>query len=219
MENQPRRISGICLAVWLLAVMPAAAGGDFYRYINDEGIVVVDYRVPPEYVARGYEVLNDEGAVIRVVPRALTEQERQVADARQSREDEARAEAERLRQWDESLLLRYSTIADIEAARERALGELRIRVSILKSNKRSLKQQVETYQAQAADLERSGKSVELVLLRTIEDLQDDIDTTDRAMADRMSEIETVATAYRQDIDRFGMLLDMVEFRRALPAAH
>ena len=58
----------------------------------------------------------------------------------------ASAEQQRLREWDESLLLRYSTVADIEAARERALRDLRIRLSILKGNKRSLKQQAENYQ-------------------------------------------------------------------------
>ena len=73
-------------------------------------------------------------------------------------------------------MLRYSTIEDIEAARERALRDLRIRVSILKSNKRSLKQQVENYQAQAADLERSGKEVDVERLQVIEDLQGEIAT-------------------------------------------
>ncbi len=83
----------------------------------------------------------------------------------------AEAEQERLRQWDESLLLRYSTIEDIEAARSRALSSLLINVSILKSNTRSLKQQVENYQAQAANIERRGGEVDVQRLGAIEDLQ------------------------------------------------
>ena len=68
------------------------------------------------------EVLNDLGVVIKVVPRELTDEEREVHDARELLEEQARAEEERLRKWDESLLLRYSTVEDIEAARERAAG-------------------------------------------------------------------------------------------------
>ena len=179
--------------------------------------MVVDYRVPAKYIAGGYEVLNDEGVVIKVVPRELTEEEKQAANAQQLLDAEAQAEEERLRKWDESLLLRYSSVEDIEAARERGLRDLRIRLSILQSNKRSLKHQVESYQAQAADLERSGKEVDVARLRTIEDLQNEIAVTERAILDREREIENVSAAYQLDIERFGMLLDAVELRRSMVA--
>ncbi|MDB4542803.1 hypothetical protein N9241_01025 [bacterium] len=201
----------------LLSVAPAAQSRELYRYYNAEGNMVVDYRVPAEYIAGGYEVLNDDGVVIKVVPRELTEDEKQAADAQQRLDAEAQAEEERLRKWDESLLLRYSSVADIEAARERGLRDLRIRLSILQSNKRSLKHQVESYQAQAADLERSGKEVDVARLRTIEDLQDEIATTERAIVDREQEIEDVSAAYQLDIERFGQLLDAVELRRSMVA--
>jgi hypothetical protein len=94
---------------------------------------------------------------------------------------------------------------------------LRIRVSILRSNKRSLKHLVENYQAQAADLERSGQQVDVARLVVIEDLQGEISSTDRAIADRELEIEQVGAAYQQDIDRFEMLLEVVELRRSLIA--
>ena len=204
-------------ALLLLAVAASAQGRELYRYTDENGNVVVGYQIPPGYVAGGYEVLNDEGVVIRVVPPAPTEAEQLAADDRERREAEARAEEERLRKWDESLLLRYSTVADIEAARDRALRDLRIRVSILQSNKRSLKQKVENYQAQAADLERSGKTVDVARLQAIEDLQAEIRSTDRAIGEREREIEEVAGAYQQDIERFEQLLDVVELRRSMIA--
>ena len=207
----------LCLFGALLSVAPGAESQNLYRYTNTEGTTVVDYQVPAEYVANGYEVLDKKGTVIEVVPRELTEAEREVRDAQQLLEDQARAEEQRLREWDESLLLRYSTVADIEAARERALRDLRIRVNILKSNKRSLRQQVENYQAQAADIERRGQQVDAERLKAIEDLQDEIAITDRAIVDRQQEIEKVSQAYQQDIERFEMLLDVVELRRSLAA--
>lgn len=203
------------ISVMLLGLVPAAHSRDLYRYYNAQGNMVVDYRVPKEHIAGGYEVLNDKGVVIRVVQRELTAGERELVDAQQKLDESARAEEERLRKWDESLLLRYSTIADIEAARERSLRDLRIRVSILKSNQRSLKQQVEDHQKQAADQERSGRQVTVTQLRAIEGLQGELGVTDRAIVDRGREIEEVAAAYQQDIDRFEMLLEVVELRRTL----
>lgn len=201
----------------LLALSQAVFAVDLYRYINDEGSTVIDYQVPPEHVKKGYEVINDKGVVVRVVPRELTEEEQKEADALKRLEQEALAEQQRLQEWDEALLLRYSTIEDIEAAQERALRDLRIRVSILKSNKRSLKQQVENYQAQAAEMERMGREVDVARLQAIEDLQSEIAITDRAIADREVEIEAVSAAYESDIERFEVLLDMVEFRRNMMA--
>ncbi|MEZ5568476.1 MAG: hypothetical protein R3E54_09085 [Halioglobus sp.] len=201
--------------VCLLAFAPLLEARELYRYRNDQGNVVVDYQVPAEYVGKGYEVLNDEGMVIRVVPRELTEEEKKAADAQKKLEEAARAEQERLRQWDESLMLRYSTVADIEAARERALSNLRIRLSILKGNRRSLKQKIENYQAEAADIERSGRQVDMARLRAIEELQEEIGATERAIADRKREIEDVSAAYQTDIERFEQLLEVVELRRTL----
>ena len=211
-----RQIILVLLPVLLFAAAHVQSR-NLYRYYDAEGKMVVDYRVPAEYVGKGYEVLNDKGVVIQVVPRELTEEEKAQRDVEERLQLDAEAEQERLRKWDESLLLRYSALEDIEDARERALRDLRIRVSILKSNKRSLKLQVENYQKQAADLERAGKAVDLERLQTIEELQGEIASTDRAIDDRQREIEEVSSAYQQDIDRFEMLLEVVELRRSLLA--
>jgi hypothetical protein len=208
--------TGTIAALSLLLPMWAQAA-NLYRYTNAEGVTVVDYQVPAAYVRSGYEILNADGMVVRVVPRELSDEEKKVLNAQQELEAAASAEERRLREWDESLLLRYSTVEDIEAARERALRDLRIRLSILKSNKRSLKQQVETYQAQAADMERSGREVDIARISAIENIQAEIASTERSIKERSREIEAVSAAYQKDIDRFGMLLEVVELRQTLLA--
>lgn len=208
------RYTAVALSLLFSAWSQAA---NLYRYTNAEGVTVVDYQVPADRVGNGYEILNADGMVVRVVPRELSEEEKKVRNAQQELEAEASAEERRLREWDESLLLRYSTVADIEAAQERALRDLRIRLSILKSNKRSLKHQVENYQAQAADMERSGREVDVARISAIENIQAEIASTDRSINERAREIEDVSAAYQRDIDRFGMLLEVVELRQTLLA--
>lgn len=218
-DRMVAKSTGITLFLASLMMMSGmnSHARDMYRYTNEQGNTVVDYQVPPEFASGGYEVLNEKGVVIEVVPRALTPQELANRDTRERLRDEALTEEKRLREWDESLLLRYSTIADIEAARERSLSELRIRVSILKSNRRSLKQTVENLQAQAAEQERRGNAVDVKHLRAIEAAQTEIEITDRALADRDVEIDQVAADFQADIDRFEMLLEVVELRRNMLA--
>lgn len=203
----------ILCSVTLLTWPSIARSSDMYRYTNDQGNTVIDYRIPAEYAAQGYEVLNSKGIVIDVIERELTEQELARASEQDKLAHSDALEKERLRKWDESLLLRYSSIEDIEAARERALRDLRIRVSILKSNTRSLKHQVENYQAVAADIERSGGTVDAQRVTAIEHLQREIGATERTMGDREVELRSVAKEFQKDIDRFSMLLELVELRR------
>lgn len=212
--SRTQTVFALFLAGSILAA-PAALARQMYRYINAEGNKVVGYQVPPEFVANGYEILSETGALIAVVPRQLNEGEREDMDEQARRERDAAEEKERLRKWDESLLLRYSTLDDIEAARERALRDLRIRVSILKGKLRSLKQQVENYQAMAADQERLGNTVDVEHLKAIDDLQSEIASTERAVRDRQEEIASVDADYDRDVDRFSQLLDIVELRKAM----
>jgi hypothetical protein len=203
------------LAVLLLTSPIIASAKDLYRYINDQGNIVVDDHVPPKYAAKGHEVINPEGVVLKVVPRKLTEEELAQRGVVERQAQDAAAEEERLLLWDESLMLRYSTIEDIEAARERTLRDLRIRVSILKSNTRGLKQQVENYQRVAAGIERSGGTVGVERLTLIEELQFEISATERSIADRQAEVALVQKGFQEDIGRFEMLLEVVELRRSL----
>lgn len=199
-----------CAAALLLALaVPAVFAQQLlYRYVNEDGVKVINFQVPPDVIARGYEVISESGRVIEVVPPKVSESERE--------EDRLQAEqAKEQREWDERLLLRYSSIADIEAARERALGDLRVRVSILRGKQRTLSQQIENYQGQAADLERLGRAVDDKLLQAIEDSRTELDNTNRAIEDRESELAAVADGYNRDIERFSSLLDVVEMRRRI----
>lgn len=209
----------LLLLLSLLAPLSQGApkGGELYRYHDDQGQMVVGSHVPPEHVAKGYEVLNERGIVIRVVPRALSEEERADAGLRRALEERAVREEERLRAWDESLLLRYSTTEDIEAARERALSDLRVRLNILRSNRATLKFQVENYQAEVADMERSGEHPDEARLRNIANLQLELAQTERQIEERQQEISQVEASFARDIERFAQLEEVVELRRRMSA--
>ncbi len=116
----------------------AAPGGavELYRYVNDKGVVVLDRQgVPPQYIGKGYQVLNDQGRVIRTVPPAPTAEE-----LRQRKAAQAQASS------DAQLLRLYSSLEDVDRARERRLAELDGLSSVARGNLQSLKlQQANVY--------------------------------------------------------------------------
>lgn len=156
------------LAVTLLAGQTLAAGQtggpvELYRYVNEKGITVIDRMgVPPQFIGKGYEVLNDQGRVIRVVPPAPT-----AAEIEQRKADAARASS------DTQLLRLYTSVDDVDRARDRKLSELDGLSSVAKGNLQSLKTQQANLQARAADQERAGRQVPDDLVAQLSNLRDE----------------------------------------------
>jgi len=211
-----RRLQRLLIGCGLwFAVVPLVGAANLYRYNNDRGVTVVDWRIPAEYAAKGYEVLSEQGVVIEVVPPALTSAQRADRDVLQRQLEAAEVERRRLQAWDESLLLRYSDTMDIEEARDRALRELQIRISILRSNMRALRQRVESLQSRVAAAERRNETPNQYDLDSIQALKAEIVSIERSIEDRAQQVASVTENYQADIDRFKQLQDVVDLRRRM----
>ena len=207
--------SPIALFVAMLLVSLSTQADNLYRYKNDVGGTVVDWRVPPEFAGRGYEVLNAQGQVVEVVPRQLSSGELQNKDLVKRLQQEAKLERARLAKWDKFLLLRYSTVEDIDAARDRALRDLKIRLSILASNQRTARNRLESVLARVADMERRGDVPLEQDLDAIAALRADIANTGRAIKEREAQVLEVTDSFDEDRSRFIQLQDVVLLRRSL----
>lgn len=203
------------LATVLLCASSSLDARELYRYKDASGVSVINDRLPPEIAALGYEVLSETGVLLRVVPPKKTSEQLEALDAQESEVERAQRQAEQQRKADELLLIRYSSIDDIKAARERSLQALQIRANILRSNLRSMAQQMGNYQAEAAAIERLGQPLDQERIDVIKSLRARIETSQRALSDREQEVNEVTQAYQDDIDRFQHLMDQVMMRRSL----
>ena len=204
------------LAVVVALVSCSIATADnLYRYKNNEGGTVVDWHVPAKFAGRGYEVLNPQGEVIEVVPRQLSSSELNDKDLVERLKRGAEAERARLAEWDRFLLLRYSTVEDIDAARDRALRELKIRLSILASNQRVARGRLETVLSRLADVERRGEAPSEQDLAAVDTLRSEIGSLGRSIEEREGQVTAVTEDYARDRDRFAQLQDVVVLRRSL----
>jgi hypothetical protein len=206
--NRCRRLLWAAGFVLLLATAATVdAASKLYRYTTDRGVTAIDDHVPPEFVKNGYEILSPDGRVLESVPRQLTGEEG-------SRKRAADAETKRLREWDKNLLLRYSSVDDIADAQNRALREIDVRISILRSNLLSAKAQVEHEQEKAADIERKGGSVPEAITSNIDTLKREVAGIEGSIVERTRDKENTRAGFQRDIDRFKTLQAVVEYRRS-----
>lgn len=203
----------VILLSLLLSGLTIAADNRLFRYKNERGVVVIDDAIPPEYAKLGYEILNQWGEVIETVPRELTPEELAALSDEEKAKRNEKEQAERMQAWDLRLLRRYSTTGDIEAALDRRIKELHIRLSILKANLLSTKKQIERQQAQAANIERSGREVPASLKENIAELQEEIRLAELSIEARNEEIEKVREEFQKDIDRFRYLIEVKGYKR------
>jgi hypothetical protein len=210
----------IVLTLVVASFVLSGQAAQLYLYKNHDGVVVIEDRIPPEYSGNGYDVISADGSLIQKVPRELSEEElvlRNTDEARlRLREEEAKLQQE----WDESLMLRYSSVEDIQAAESRAMRDLSIRISILKSNLSSIKAQIEREQQKAADIERAGGTAPEHQIKNIGILRLEIEDTEQSIATRQEEINSVRQSFQRDIERFKTLQARVQMRReqSRPAA-
>ena len=200
--------------LWVSGAVPA----ELYRYQNEAGVTVVDWAIPAAYVSDGYEVLSESGQVVRVVPPAKTETElERDAAAKQARDAEAAAEAAQLER-DTFLLRRYSTIQDIEAARDRSLRELDIRIAILNSQRETLSHQLARHEAALGSTGQSDQMTNQYEEETVAALRAEICSLDEATQGRQQQAAALAEAFSRDIERFAELEEIVALRRQMSAS-
>ncbi|MEX6500811.1 DUF4124 domain-containing protein [Pseudomonas zhanjiangensis] len=186
--------STLLLGLLLPALAPAT---ELYRYVDDQGVTVLSRQgVPPELIGKGYEVLNEQGRVIQVVPPAPSAEEMQ-----RLLMEKARAGS------DKQLLRLYSSPADVDRARERKLVELDGLIGVAQGNLQSARTQQANLQSQAADYERAGRAVPQQLLSQIDSQKDEQRRLQKEI-DRYKELrEQAEVSFAADRARLGELLD------------
>lgn len=200
-----RRVLGPLLLA-MLFTGTAQADKVLYRYLDDDGRVVLNDTLPASAAGRGYEIIRPDGRLVESIDPALPEEE---MEAERLRQEEEAAQ----RRWDESLLLRYSSVADIEDAKKRALGDIQVRVSILRGNLNYLKTQVEREESRAAELERRNQEVSQAQKDTIATLKSQIADVEDLIAIREREKNQTETRFNRDIERFSVLLKAIGRQR------
>lgn len=187
----------IRLALILGAMAPLAAQAELYRYTNEKGVTVLDrLGVPPQFIDKGYEVLNDQGRVVRTVPPAPTLEERQRMQA-----DKARAGS------DAQLLRLYTSVEDVDRALQRKLSELDGLITVAKGNQQSLRTQQANLQAQAADNERAGRQVPEALVAQIDNVRSEYKRLDDDIARYQDERKKAQATFAADRARLAELLN------------
>lgn len=185
-----------------------AYGANLYRYRDDQGRTFTASQVPAAFVKNGYEVLNERGQVIQVVPRSLTEAE--LAAQADEREQLRLAEEARQRQEESDMLLLrlYRSPEEVIRRRDSTIEELEAQITALGALREDAQERVGQLQERADNNIAAGREVPANVVSQLEDATEERDRLQRQI-DRLENErqETLATA-DQNIERLKQLLNL-----------
>ncbi len=192
-------------ALILALISPVAFAARLYRF-NVDGQMIMKDHVPPEYAQMGYDILNDQGLVVKRISPAPTPEEL-AAMAAQEAIKKARLERIRIRrEADQALLRVYSKPGDVERARKRKVGNIDGYISLQQRRIVDLTEKLERAQARAANYERSGQEIPVDMRLEIAQLQNQIRESHSNIKTRNMEKIESTKVYAEEYSRMQILL-------------
>jgi hypothetical protein len=192
------RLIPVVILSFLLSTVAYSAptgSGKLYRYKDDNGVVVIRSILPSEQIKHGYEILDRNGKVIKVIPSESEIASQQESVRKKKEQDD----------YDLSLLRRYSFVKDIEEERRRKITELSNRLNVLKGNLTGVRAELENAYVIVADSERGGKEVDPVQKKRIQKLEEQITVTEQQIKHNEEDIRRREAEYARAMVRFREL--------------
>jgi chromosome segregation ATPase len=174
----------------LLALIPVAvatyANEKLYRYMNEDGVVVIDFSIPPKFADKGYEVLSPSGRVLETVaPKQSDEMS----------SSERKAAAEEQKREDLYILRSYSSVDDVNNARKRRLSMLDYEIDSLSRKLEDYQKRRRELSAKAASYQAAGKQPPESTAELLKDLEDQSVITRNNVAERRKQYQALNKKY------------------------
>jgi len=196
----------IGLLTFAVAAGAAERKGTVYRWVDDDGIVHFDDRVPPEYTEHDKDILTDEGVKVgsirgRKSPEEI-EAERVAAEVAQKREMQLRA--------DKALLSTYLSVDEIRMHRDRRVELFQAQSRVTELFLSNLEGRLQKLEREASRYSPYSNDPDAMMIDP--DLMDDISDTKSTITRHESNLEkfqadelTIVARFQGDINRFKTL--------------
>ncbi|MBU1225268.1 MAG: DUF4124 domain-containing protein [Gammaproteobacteria bacterium] len=195
-----RRTAFSLLAASLLAAGMAQAA--MYRWVDGNGRVHYSDTPPTTYQKSGGAELNKQGLVIK---RTQSEAERQAEAERLAEQKRIQAERDKQAQIDRALTQTYTTEAEIDLARDRALEHHKLAIKGAQIRGEAVDKNLADLRARIARVEKAGRKVGQGLQDQLAQANKESQDLKRIIQNNEAAMETVREKYAADKARFREL--------------
>jgi hypothetical protein len=170
-----------------------------YRWVDSTGRVQYSDTPPTTFNRSGGAELNKQGHVIR---RTQSEAERREAAARQAEQKRVQAQQQKQAQLDRALMATYTSEAEIDLARDRALEHHKLAIQGAETRAGAVDANLAELRTRVYALERSGRPVSPNLEAQVAQAARESEDLKRTIVSNREAMEKVREKYAADKARF-----------------
>lgn len=232
-------MTGVCMKLrqaigrgsWLLAIAAALVVVDASAQANkssttgkkklvcwtdNAGNTACGDAVPPQFASKERKIIDGAGRTVKVIPGALTAEQRAEMEAQAQRDAIAQREAERVAAHDRALTATYSAPEDIAALRDDRLSTIDTQIELAESALRRDSVSLAELRSRLPAPD-SGKQPSVALVKNIEQFESTLAENQRSIAEMRRKRASLCTESARDIQRFQELkTGVVSYRSPCP---
>jgi hypothetical protein len=179
-----------------------AAQAVMYRWVDSNGRVHYGDTLPPNYQQSGAAEMNKQGQVIR---RTKSEAERRADAERRVEQQQAEAVQKEQSQRDRALTSTYTSEAEIDLARDRALAHHRLAIKGAETRGQAVEANLADLRARIARIEKAGRPVGSNLKSQLDQAMRESQELKRTIRSNEEAMSQVREKYAVDKARFREL--------------
>lgn len=207
------RFSFLPLAI-ILASIAFSAQAKMYKWVDEDGQMHFGDKIPPKYLVRAHDELNEQGVKIKHKAAAKTPEEK-AAERRLKREQKKAALIEkRKQQRDRVLLDTYTTERDLIVARDSRLDAVGSQIHLAETIISDSNKKIEAMEKHITEIQASNREVPLDLYERLENEKQQVIVQSKVMETHKKRRDEIALQFNDYIERFKVLKAEQKAKRA-----
>lgn len=172
-------------------------------WTNSDGVRECGDSVPPEYSKQGHQEFSEQGIVVDETEAEMTDTELEELKRITAEKAEQKRREEEQKRRDRMLLDTFTSVEDIERARDRRISAIDSSISLAERRINKLRQEKDRLIKKAAGFEREGKEIPGFITEDINRVERQITSNNEFIADKREEQEVVRARHDRDIKRYN----------------
>ena len=193
----------LALAALVGATLAVQARATTYKWVDDKGVVHYTDKIPPEAVNKGSTVLDKQARPLKKIDAALTPEQQRARDAEEEQRRQQAKISEETARRDRALMSSFTTEAEIDLARARALGTIDAQLEAAQNFSATLRKRKDEIDKKKSSL--GDESVPVAIEREAEATDIELAKHERLIEQKQAERTAIVARYDADKARWREL--------------
>ena len=202
----------ILLASLFIIIGFSPAHAEFFRWVDDDGMIHYSDSMPPSQSQRKQDKLNETGRVVETIPAPKTVGELQEEARLAKLEKEQKRIQIEMEKHDRMLVAMYTSVNDIEFVRDERVTTVQSAIEITKLRKSKFIKKLQDLDASEKRFQASGKDAPPWLIKSRIHYKEQLLNVEEILEIKLNEKQEINKRFARDINRY---LELKESRSTI----